>query len=78
MNSKALATLGVIVAFLAGWLLISLSAASTVEVEDQSEGGVPQAMNTSVISPDSNPNGNVRTSVQVLEDEVSTSVEVLP
>ncbi len=77
MNIKVLATLGVLVALLSGWLLVSLYAASTVEVSPSAQ---EAAEELSAGSMDGAALGNeefgVRTSVNVANQDVETTVRV--
>lgn len=78
MNTKVLASLGVIVAFLTAWLFFSLYSAANVVVEDAapsaaSESRVPSAPSEAFGLGESQ---GVHTSVTVANQDVMTSVRV--
>ncbi len=74
MNTKALAVLGVVVALLMGWLLVSMSAPQL----DTSDGTRDVDTEAAAPSPEGVTEGDslVETSVIVGDDNVETSVKV--
>jgi cytoskeletal protein RodZ len=76
MNSKTLSILGVIVALLAAWLLVSLLGTSTVVVEETAV--VPSSTDQSPPPEASTAGENteVKTSATVADTDVTTTVKV--
>ena len=78
MNTKVLASLGVVVAFLMAWLVFSLFTASSVIIEEAAPSAATSFRSPSIPSDaiGAGQSKGVETSVMVANQDVKTSVRV--